>query len=678
MAVTLTVSCEVNSQNIANNTSNITVTVRASYTGGSYNKTYKSGYVTIDGTKYTFTAPFNTGQVSSGVATLHTRTVNVTHASDGSKQDMYIYASYETGVSSGTIAASAYVDLPTIPRKSTLSVANGTLGKAQTLTVTKQASAFTHTIKATCGTASSTICTKSSSTSISFTPPLSWASQNTTGTMVSVKYEIATYNGNTSVGANSYTKSCMIPESVKPECAITVSDATNYFSVYGGYVVSKSKLRVQINGTPAYGSPIASYWANVSLGGGTSWYDAQTFTTAEIDRINTTILATVADKRNRVGEAIESITAIDYSAPIINSLAVKRCNEDGTENAQGEYVQVRFSSALSSLNGKNTAKYTLGYKKTSESDYTSIELTDYSDNLAVSDGTYIFEADTGSSYNVLVTITDAFETSYKTTTVSTAFTLIHWLASGLGIAFGKIAELAHVLDIGFQTRFAGGILHPVLEPETDLNDVRTPNTYVGANVTTYNYANCPLTSGTFTLEVVGMGDAGQVKQRITYCHKTDAKAYERIYYQSGWGEWVCVSNFAGTLLWEGAHYMHTTQSITLAEPISKQRTGIVLVWSRYKDEAIERYRAKSCHFIPKILVADGYAPLGTGDDHKVPMAFNICCPFGADFATKGLMIGDTTISASGYFNKNDADTFTGDNGIVYSNKNYVLTYVIGV
>ena len=42
----------------------------------------------------------------------------------------------------------------------------------------------------------------------------------------------------------------------------------------------------------------------------------------------------------------------------------------------------------------------------------------------------------------------------------------------------------------------------------DLDDVKTPNFYTGNNVASNNYKNCPLTSGTFYLEVVAMGDAG--------------------------------------------------------------------------------------------------------------------------------------------------------------------------
>jgi hypothetical protein len=225
MAVSISLSITQNSQSIANNTSNVTVKVTAKWTYGSFNRNDPSGSCTINGTKYTFTSDFNASQTTSGSQTIFSKTLNIAHGSDG-KKTLSCSASYATGVSSGTVTASASKTLTTIPRKSTMSVGNGTLGTAQTLTVTRKSTSFTHTIVATCGSASTTICTKSTSTSISFTPPIAWSSQNTTGTSVSVKYTITTYSGSTSVGSNSYTVSCVIPSSVKPSCSLTVSDPT--------------------------------------------------------------------------------------------------------------------------------------------------------------------------------------------------------------------------------------------------------------------------------------------------------------------------------------------------------------------------------------------------------------------------------------------------------------------
>jgi hypothetical protein len=354
---------------------------------------------------------------------------------------------------------------------------------------------------------------------------------------------------------------------------------------------------------------------------------------------------------------------MDYNAPVISKLTVHRCDEDGKENDQGEYIQVMFSATITSLNNLNKSSYILKYKKTSESAYTSVTFNDYANTYSVTDATYVFEADSGSSYDVEIDVADSHNTTTRVTTASTGFTIMHWGSDGRSLGLGKMAELTDVLDIGFQTRFHGGILNLSLEPNTDLNDIRTPNTYVGADVSTYHYVNCPLTSGTFTLEVVSMGESGQVKQRLTYCHKTNARAWERIYYSSSWGEWICVSDFNCKLLWTGPYYMVATHTATLTEPVSKQKNGIVLVFSLYDTETKEAKNQEIFEFfIPKYTVS-----LFDGNGRN----FNLCGMFGNGI--KYLYLHDDKIVGH---EKNASAMTVG--GIEYTNSRYVLRYVIGV
>lgn len=542
MAVSISISITQNSQNVTNNTSNITAKVTASWTNGSNNRVVNAsgvpqakGWLKIDGTTYDFASTFNDSTTSTGSKVIFTKTVTVTHASDG-KKTLECSASYSTYVSSGTVTASASKTLTTIPRKSTLSVGNGTLGTAQTLTVTEQASSFTHTITAKCGTTTTTICTKSTNNSISFTPPLSWASQNTTGTSVSVTYTITTYSGDTSVGSNTYTKTCSIPTSVKPSCSITVTDATNYSSTYGDFVKDLSKFKVTVSATTSYDSPIASY--KTTANGST--YTSNTFTTGTIDSSGTvTITATVTDKRGRSASVSVKKTVLNYAPPSISKLTVKRCNEDGSDNDQGEYVQVSFNASATNIDNKglNNPEYSLRYKKTSESVYKDGDLTAYSGQYSITDGLLTFAADSSNSYDVEFSVTDGIKTVKRATTASTGFTLMHWNALGNGMGIGKISEIPYLFDIGLPTRLNGGLLYPVLPPETDIDAVRTPNMYVGENVSSYNYVNCPLKSGTFTLEVISQGTNGQLLQRLIQCNKTDRQVFERTFYTNAWGEW---------------------------------------------------------------------------------------------------------------------------------------------
>jgi hypothetical protein len=147
---------------------------------------------------------------------------------------------------------------------------------------------------------------------------------------------------------------------------------------------------------------------------------------------------------------------------------------------------------------------------------------------------------------VVLTASDAFTSTGKTATGSSVKKVFSILRNGLGFAFNKIAELEGVLDIGFKTKFSGGIQNEALEKISDLNDVLIPNTYVSVNKGASSYTNCPIASGTFVLEVMSAGAEGQVFQRMTTTFKDGKQeCYERHYFGGTWGGWSCVYSDTG-------------------------------------------------------------------------------------------------------------------------------------
>lgn len=664
MAVSLKVSIKQNSQNIPNNTSSITVTVTASWTYGSFNQLQKSGYCIIDGTKYTFTSSFNYNQSTSGSQVIFTKTIpDIKHNSDGTKT-VYCYAWYNPNVSTKEVDDDASLTLTKIARKSTFSIPKGKeLGEPTTITVTRYSDSLTHTIEWTCGSESGRVGNaKDTDLTPKWKPPISLASQYPTRTSIPIAYKITTYSGSTSLGSNGPTTvEYAVPSTVKPSCTIDVTDPTGHYATYGAYVQGLSKFKVTVTGTPAYGAAIKSY--KVTANGAT--YTKASFTTDVLTSAGTVgISAQVTDARGRTSNAIASkpLTILEYSPPKIDYLSVHRCNSNGADNDQGEYVRVDYETSISSLNNKNSSACMLKYKRTDATSYTSTPATS-------GIGTAIFKADVDSSYDVVLDVLDNHNVTSRATTVSTAFTILHFKEDGTALGIGKMAELSNVLDIGMQTRFSGGILNSVLEPGYDLNDARTPNTYIGANISTYKYLNLPepVTAGTFTLEVVGAGESGQVKQKFIECRKTDARTFERFYYSSGWGDWICTSDFAGTLLWsDSPKYMTETHTITLAEPISKQRTGVVLIFCGYNPEAstVHDYWF-SCHFVPKYQVA---AHPGAGI-----IFFMTTSGLFSYVGSKYIYFNDTTLAG----NTNN-DAIGTANGITYNNNRFVLRHVIGV
>lgn len=463
MAVSISIGITQNGQSVANNTSNVTVTVTAKWTGGSHNsvisgdgKPQARGWVKIDGTQYNFESTFNTSETTSGSQTICEKTLNISHASNGSKT-LSCSASYSTGVSSGTVTASASKALTTIARKSTLLASDGTLGTSQTLTVSKYSTSYTHTITYKCGSASGTIVTKSASTSISFTPPISLASQSKNSLYVPVVFTITTYSGDDSLGSTTKTINCYISDSAdtNPTVSISVSDEAGCFSTYGGFIQKKSKLHVVLTESGKQGASIESRStaiAKVVNGVETvlEYYSDKSFTTDVISTAGALkITTTVIDSRGRKAVATTTISVLEYSAPQITNLSAYRADSNGNTDEAGEILRVVFDAKVSALNNKNTADYYLKFRKVGSGEYTTLPIASL-ENVYNASGFFVaFTADKSSSYDISVIVEDAFGEIEKSTTGQTATKAWSMFAKGLGWAFGKYAEIKNTLDVAW-------------------------------------------------------------------------------------------------------------------------------------------------------------------------------------------------------------------------------------
>lgn len=343
------------------------------------------------------------------------------------------------------------------PAASTLTVASGTLGQAQTLTLTRYSAAFKDTITWTCGTASGTIAALSQETSFSFTPPMDLAAQAPNAAAVEIRFAVSTYqaDGTTLVATSSTTIAAAIPETVKPSCALAVSDPTGSLSAYGAYVQGRSRLHLVVTPTLAYGSEIASY--QIVADGKT--YTASDVTTDPIAGSGTlTLTARVTDRRGRTSDAAAvTITVLPCAAPQISSFTAQRCGADGTPDEEGLYIKVTFSAAISPLNNQNTTAYRVRYKKTGTEDWTTVTLTDYAGQYAVSSGTTVFAAAAADAWDVQISAQDAFAETAQTRSVPIAFSLVNYNASGKGLAFGRISQIEGAFEVDMPARFYKGV-----------------------------------------------------------------------------------------------------------------------------------------------------------------------------------------------------------------------------
>lgn len=468
MGVKLGLTITQNSQSIEKNTSNVTVSVTAQCTYGSYNATGQcTGTITIDGTDYSFSnVKFNTGAASNWSGVIMTKTVDVNHNDDGSKT-LQCSASFNTYISAGTVKVSGSQVLTDIARASQPSLITwpettvnvGNFGDTISIHMNRKSDVFTHTVRYEYGSKTGTIAT-GVGTGTTWLIPLSFMNDIPTVTSGSGRIYVDTYSGGKFVGTKYTGFTATVPASVKPTCSIALDDITGTDDIYGSPVKGLSKIKVTVTATQAYSSPIDSY--TITVNGET--FKAATGTTGVLTKSGSVpVNVTVKDKRGRTGTASYTMNVQNYVAPAVSMLTVKRCNADGTENAQGEYCQLAFNATVTGLNSKNTAVYSCGYKKSTASDWTDVSLTALNNKYSVSNSTYTFKADSNASYDVKVTVTDRHGTATRNTSVSTAFTIMNWHQDGTGLGIGKVSEKSNTLEIALDTEFIGKVTGTIFD-----------------------------------------------------------------------------------------------------------------------------------------------------------------------------------------------------------------------
>ena len=316
----------VDSQSVANNTSTVTAKVQLVSTGSSYtiNSTAsKSGSLTINGTKYTFN--FTASLSGNQTKTLFTKTVTVSHASDGTKTCSFSATCGINVTLSGTyygnVTASGSGVFNTIARASSISSVtssvsvNGT--NAVTVNITRAASSFTHTVVFSFGSYSKT--TTGVGTSTSYAIPTSWLNAIPNATSGTANVTVTTYSGSTKIGsAVSKNFTLTVPSTVVPTIsAVSLSEAVSGLAAqFGTYVQNKSKIAVSITAAGALSSTIKAYKTTIQGAN----YTAASFTSGILTQSGTsTVTITVTDSRGRTASTTRSITVTAYDAPKITS-----------------------------------------------------------------------------------------------------------------------------------------------------------------------------------------------------------------------------------------------------------------------------------------------------------------------------------------------------------------------
>lgn len=413
---------------------------------------------------YTVSAKFGSVKVNhdaDGTASMKAKFENRTSVWSG-----FFFANDNAGslqfrVTNGT---SKTVTLDSIGLASTLSCAGGTLGQEVTLNIITESTASAHVINYSCGNISGVAKLMTYERQIQWIPPIDLAESEPSGTSVSVTFTLETYVSGKLIGTNTEVASFLIPDDILPTATAEITDAKGYADIYGGYIQNQSALSIVLAADGAYGSTIRSQ--RISFDGKT--YTAANVTTEVIKGSGELeLVVTVKDSRGREASVTLEVPVLPYEPPKIGSLAVQRCNEDGTRNKSGTYLIATFDALITSLGEVNTASYKLQYKKSSASHYTEVALESLSGKFSVSGETYIFEADPNFSYNVVVVAEDAFATISKSANGLSKSVFWSRMAKGMGFAFGKICELKSHLDMGWHIYMNGNRIYGLPEPQED-------------------------------------------------------------------------------------------------------------------------------------------------------------------------------------------------------------------
>ena len=312
MAVSQSLSVTESSYNIANNTSVVHIKWTSTQSGDSWNGYSRTAYyyVSINGgaeSSYsvTYTLPKNTTQ------TIVDTNITVTHRNDGTGS-VKVRTYMETGISAGTVQRSQNLTLTTIPRASIISATSGTIGKSTTVSISRYADVFTHTLRYTFGQASGNITTGLKANSYSWTIPGSIGAQIPNSTQGTGTIYCDTYSGSTLVGTTSATLTLTVDSATSaPTVTLAVTDANTATTALTGdankLVKYFSNAKVTATGTALHGSTIKSY--KVTCGDGKSITSA----TGTINGVESgTFTATVTDSRGFSKSISVSKTLVDY------------------------------------------------------------------------------------------------------------------------------------------------------------------------------------------------------------------------------------------------------------------------------------------------------------------------------------------------------------------------------
>lgn len=439
MPVSIYIDMKETAVNQTAKTSTVQCDVFAVSTGGSYNTLSPSGSVVFSGNAsgtYNFTHNF----AANTTTKIYSRTFTATHSADGTGT-VTAKATFNTGVSSGTITATKTLTLSKISMASTFSVSGPmTFASNLVFTINRQNAGFTHLVQVSMGGSKvyekgsvATTCTWSIPDNLS---PSDASYREATAT-------VTTYNGGAIVGSTTQKFTIHVSDQNTPGInSVKVIDNMGYYDDYGVYLTNKSDFSISIKATAYSNATITKYWVRVGDGETTENH----LNVVDIGSISlagsVTLTIGVEDSRGHTKTTTKSITLARPTAPKLTVYAFRTTSSSSNvENDEGNYIRIHVTGSTTrpGTKGTNNGTVTVKYKLQTASSYTNLS----SANRGSSWDFYTyFSGSASNTYDIQVTCTDQIGyTSTMDYKIGTAEPILDFKRGGEGLGIFTVSDV---------------------------------------------------------------------------------------------------------------------------------------------------------------------------------------------------------------------------------------------
>ena len=542
--------------NIANNTSDVTISIFLQSTGSSYNinsSAQKTVQLRVNDTVYSYSARGLANLSGGQKKTLYSKKGTVTHNADGTKS-ITVAASFTLNATlSGTYWGTIYcpasgthtVTLSRVPRPSTASI-SGTcnVGSTVTINTNRAASDYTHTLQYSVnGGGTFTTIASNVGASTSWTLPVALANaipNATTGTAI---LRTKTYLSGSLIGTKDTTFTYTVTSAfAKPSGTLTASQVNS--AGFDLFICSESTVTLHATAQTVGGATPKKYVFTI---GGSSYTVQQTAASCDYvfllpasDASSLAVSVAITDSRGFTSNAISTtLTTTPYTHPTITRIdyvrgTVDEDTQEFVEDANGQRLKITAQGAITTLGSLNARSYAAEYKVNSASSYTPLVSQTA---LGAYDFSVEFVTDalfsTSSAYIIRFTASDSLNTSTEVLYIRSQVVLMNFSSDGRSICIGGMATYPDTVEVQKNLRPTYGITPTEIPQGESLDNYTTSGWYYGEAVQDASY---PVSSGKFGLYVEQIG-AGIHCQRFRYYDGVHFHAFVRVAVNNAWSAW---------------------------------------------------------------------------------------------------------------------------------------------